>query len=112
MPGLDPSLRQVHNQSHPDIQEEDGDDSFHREPDCRAPKRMRTTSPEHTRTTTSKRADREKEKQQRWRKIIQDRKLHRDQRFMDDILTDIPESVFPENGVFRKISYLWSCVHG
>lgn len=103
MPPLDPSLRPVHNRSrpHPDIQEEDDDDGLsHGEFNGPAHKRTRTTSPECARKTTSKRAEREKGKQQRWGKIIQERKVGRDQRFMDDILADVPEFVFSENGMY------------
>jgi hypothetical protein len=50
-----------------------------------------------------KRAEREKEKQKRWEKIMKNRKVDRDRRFMNDILEEVPGFKFTTNGMLLFI---------
>jgi hypothetical protein len=90
---------------HLDIEENGGeqhDEHFNFGP---ANKRTRTTSPRSARRTIEgKRAEREKEKQKRWEKIMKNRKVDRDRRFMNDILEEVPGFKFTTNGMLPFIS--------
>jgi hypothetical protein len=62
-------------------------------------KRTRTTSPGIVRRTMEdKRAEREKGKQERWSKIMENRKVDRDRTFMNDIFQDVPGFQSKANG--------------
>jgi len=90
----------VHNQqsAQPLTQQED-DDEPHKRPFGSASKRTRTTSPGSVRRSMEgKRAEREKGKQERWSRIMANRKVDRDRKFMNGILNDVPEFNFMRGG--------------
>jgi hypothetical protein len=101
----------IHNpqRNQPDIQEEDDDEPPNRPLDFGpASKRTRTTSPHSARRAmVGRRAEREKGKQERWGKIMQNRKMDRDWRFMNDVLENVPQFTPANHGMF-SVSWISS----
>jgi hypothetical protein len=102
-----PALHEsVHNLKRAQPENTRGDeDELYKRPFGPGSKRTRTISPRSAgRVMEDKRAERERRKQERWGKIMETRKMDRDQRFMNHIFEGVSECTFMAHGALFPFS--------